>query len=448
MLEPWDEVLTLQRERKLCAEDVQTIKAECARDHGKIHVVECPDCWTRLLNRMRDRYLNSATKEWFSGRRAFLQELDTLFTRAHQHDVDFRTIDQRIYDEKKDWYRDKVRSLNLHKACQTPAEARALQQKLNDRSITADQLASDLQEAFSDGAVRNEEVFNGFIDALRAAKSPKARTDAYIDIFFQPNHDVAGAAKSQKYMDMVANGMPIADAINAMLRDRQLAKGHQDEEKHQLLKKYEELKRAKAAHELDRAKKDKARQDRARAAAAASRQHDEHQLPPCAVCLKKVDAKDFSACPLCQLLAEHFGVRREPVVFCSQECNDAGYRGHMQATHECASGMDCVQLHDEDVDMDAGPPVVVFCRECVESLGVQTIFCSARCYADNFQQHRDLLHLIEREKARLEVDDKGQLEFDPQDRSRYRARKIEDHIVTLPDAMAAWQRKSGAIVLP
>ncbi|KAI1079642.1 hypothetical protein F5B20DRAFT_570896 [Whalleya microplaca] len=446
MLEPWDEVLALQKERQLCADDVQNIKASCANEHGKRHPVECSECWTRLINRMRDRYLNSATKEWFSGRRPFLLELDTLFSKAHSLEVDFETIEQRILDEKKEWYRDKLRNLGLQNATNSPSEARILQQRINDRSITTDELASQLREAFSDSAVQNEEAFNGFLERLRLANSPKARYDAYIDIFFQPDHDATTAAKSQKYIEMVRNGVPIADAMNAMLRDRQSAKGDQDQ-KQRLQKKHEELKRAKAAHELDKAKRDQARQDKARAAAEAAAAQAQHHLPPCVVCSKSPDPQHFIICPLCQILSDHYGLKDEqPTIYCSSECQDEGYESHTNETHECASEQRCTTLHDEDVEMDGNGTgsALVFCRECVENLGIPSIFCSLRCFGANFQHHRDQVHVPEWRRAQREVNDESQLEFDPEDKARYQARKIEDHATTLDDAISEWQQKTGA----
>lgn len=329
MLEPWDEVISLQRERQLCADDVQAIQSSCLTDHGKKHPIECPDCWNRLVNRIRDRYLNSASKEWFSGRRPFLLELDTLFSKAHSREVDLKAIEQRILDEKREWYRDKVKVLGLQHATKSPSEEQVLQQRLNDRSIPTDQLISELRRAFSDGAVQNEEAFNGFIERLRLASTPQARVDAYVDIFFQPNHDPSGAAKSHKYIDMVRNAVPISDIINAIIRDRHAAERDRNEKQishRQNVEKLEELKRAKAAHELDKSKRDKARQDKARAAAALA-DDQQHNLSPCLACSKIPDPQDFIICPLCQILGELFHLRIKPAIFCSEECENARYVG-------------------------------------------------------------------------------------------------------------------------
>ncbi|KAI8957723.1 hypothetical protein F5Y11DRAFT_72456 [Daldinia sp. FL1419] len=442
MLEPWDEAIALQKERQACAEDVESIKTSCLKDHGKRHPIECPDCWTRLLNRIRDRYLNSASKEWFSGRRPFLLELDTMFSKAHNFEVELKTIEQRIVDEKKEWYRDKVRNIGLQHATKSPSEDRVLQQKINDRSVPVDQLASELRASFSDGAIKNQEAFDRFIERLKHADLPQARVEAYIDIFFQPVHDPSGATKAQKYIDMVKNGMPIADVVSAMIRDRHLAKDDQDQ-KQALHKQLEELKRAKAAHELGKAKSDRAQQDQTKETSLPDGQHD---LPLCSVCSKSPDVQDFIICPLCQILGDYYGLQVEPTVFCSQKCENECYETHIESAHECASGQGCALLHGEDVEMDDGRTVLVFCRECVETLDVSSVFCSARCFDENFRNHRDTIHIPQWKSTQHEVKDENQLEFDPEDKTKYRARMIEEHLITFDDAIEDWQHKLGVTV--
>ncbi|KAH8662043.1 hypothetical protein BX600DRAFT_512919 [Xylariales sp. PMI_506] len=445
MLEPWDEVLALEKERQLCADDVEAIKSSCAKDHSKAHVTECPECWSRLVNRMRDRYLNSATKEWFSGRRMFLQELDTLFSQAHEGKTDIKAIEQRICEEKKEWFRDKVRNLGLQAAAKNPTEARDLQQKMNDRSIPADQLALQLREAFSDSVLNSEEALGNFLGRLKAAKTPQAKAEAYIDVFFQPEHDPSGAARSKEYIEMVRNGTPMTELINVMLRDRQSSLGSQDQ-KQNLQKKVEEFRRAKAAHELQKSKKAKQRQDKANAAAALT--EPSHNFPPCLVCSKNIDTQDFSLCPICLVLGEKYHMNEEPnVVFCSTECWDKGYASHNEEAHACASGSGCITIQDEDVDMDDEGDAACLCRECVEELEMESVFCSPRCFDSNFQRHREDVHIPRREHAGELVDDEKDLEYSPEDKTRYRARKIEDHFMLLHDATADLAEKMEISVL-
>ncbi|RYP23700.1 hypothetical protein DL765_000996 [Monosporascus sp. GIB2] len=404
MLEPWDEVLNLNRERQRCADDLEKIKAACARDHAKQHVTQCPECWDRLVNRMRDRYLNCATKEWFSGRRLFLQELDTMFSKARGGSLDFKIIDQRIHDEKRDWYRDKVRNMGLHSATRSPSEAKLLQQKLDDREIPTEELASELRGAIGDDALPDEAAFDNFLNRLKDAEKNQARNDIYIDVLFQPRRDPEKAAMYQKYTEMIRGGVTIQSVVDVMLRDRRRAQSN-EEQKQRLQGKLEELKRAKAAHELSLAKKQKARQDKAAAAAASDSQHD---LPPCSVCSKALDAEDFLACPLCHLLGEQYGLGNGPVLYCSETCHEDDY----------------------------AKPVSIYTTLTLK----WTRPGGSPCFVGNG------VHVPERKKARVEVDDESQLEYASEDKTQYRASKIEEHLVTLGDALEEYQQRTGATV--
>ncbi|KAK8099354.1 uncharacterized protein PG998_012595 [Apiospora kogelbergensis] len=437
MLEPWDEVLTQEKERQSCAEDVTAIQVACVADHGKLHVAECTECWPRLLNRMRDRYLNSATKEWFSGRRLFLQDLDTLFTQAHEYKTDLKTIEQRISDEKREWFRDKAKNLGFQSAAKSPAEAKALQQKLNDRSIPVEELVPEFRNALGEDASGNQNTLNDLLDRLKTAKSPQSRAEAYVDIFFQPGRETAGAAKSQKYIDMVRNGTPIADVIHVMLRDRQASKGNQ-EQKEALQKKLEELRRAKAAHEVDKAKKAKLKQEVLSAAAV----DDVSEV--CLACSQTIPG-DYSSCSLCDVLTETYSIRKESTLFCpAEECSVKGLEAHWAKAHLCAAGDHCIDLQKEDVDMDGDNRITVLCRECVEAFKVESVFCSPQCYSDNFQRHREGVHLSEWAKIGEIADDDDDLEYLPGDESKYRARKIEKHFVVFDDVLADLEKKTSA----
>jgi hypothetical protein len=318
MPEPWDEVVTAEKEQKLCMEDVQNIKSACAKDHGKSHVVECEACWTKVVNRLRDRYLCSAAKEWFSGRRMFLQDLDSLFAQAREQKIDHKDIEQRIAQEKNDWYRDKTKSLDLHQATKTKEEERRLRDKLNDRTILANQLASDLRQMFSDSPEHNEAAFQSYLNRLKSASTPEVRSELQIETFFRPSQDPDGAAKLKKYIDALRGGKPVGEVINCMIRDRQSTTGQQSERRH-LQAKLDESRRAKVAHELEKTRKAKTRQDSMDATAV---EDGNHRMPPCAECGKDVDPQSMVVCPHCHVLAEVYHVQHETTVFCSDDCAD------------------------------------------------------------------------------------------------------------------------------
>ncbi|KAI1851885.1 hypothetical protein JX266_002738 [Neoarthrinium moseri] len=438
----WDDLAVTQKERQQLTDSVQAIKDSCAKEHNKKHFGECPECWPRLINTIRDRYLNSSTKEWFSGRRLFLQELDTLFTQALAQKVGIAAIEQRIEDEKKEWYRDKLKSLGLVSAAKNSEQTKALQNLLSDRDMPVDDLIPALRSTISDGPIANQEAFDVFADRLKAAKTPQDKTDVYVDMFFQPQHDPEGAAKSQKYIEMLRNGAPLSDVINTMLRDRQANKGVQ-EQKLALQKQIEELRRAKAAHESDKAKKAKIRQDKADAAAAAEQQY---KLPPCDSCGRPGNDQGYSACNYCLALSEVYHIPDRPMtIFCSDECWDNGAVKHDREAHSCASGSGCILLQEgEDVDMDQHNRTRGFCQECVLDHQIESIFCSLQCLDANFQKHREDVHIPKRDGAGQIGEDEVDLEYASEDKTKYRARKIESHWTPLDDALKEFTQKTGA----
>ncbi|RYP82505.1 hypothetical protein DL769_001611 [Monosporascus sp. CRB-8-3] len=419
MLEVWDEVLNLDKERQRCADDLEKLKAACAGDHAKRHITQCPECWDRLVNRMRDRYLNCATKEWFSGRRLFLQELDTMFSKARSGVLDFKIIEQRIHDEKKEWYRDKISNMGLHSATKSPSEAKLLQQKLDDREMPTEELASELRGAIRDDALPDEAAFDNFLNRLKDAGTTQARNDIYIDTLFQPRRDPEKAAMYQRYMEMIRGGDTIQSVVDAILHDRRWAQSN-EEQKQRLQGKLEELKRAKAAHELSLAKKQKARQDKATAAAASNSQYD---LPPCSVCSKALDAQDFLACPLCHLLGEQYGLGNGPILYCSETCHEDDYN-------------DRNRIGKQHITARQARPVSTYATLTWK----WTRPGGSLYFAENG------VHIPERKKARVEVDDESQLEYASEDKTQYRARNIEEHLVTLGDAVEEYQQRTGATV--
>ena len=142
---------------------------------------------------------------------------------------------------------------------------------------------------------------------------------------------------------------------------------------------------------------------------------------------------------------------------------------HVKEAHSCAAGGECTSLQDPDVEMDGmGPGAgagssAVFCRECVLVLKQPGVFCSAGCYGANFQRHRDDVHLPERERRRMEREGRGsrggsreaegdaemqrlKLAGDEDGAQHQPPRKIEEHLITLEDAIQEYRQTSGAAI--
>lgn len=318
MGEIWDDVLATQKEKDTLRNAINADKETCANEHQKRHPVECEECWPRIINRIRDRYLNSSTREWFSGRRLFLQELDTMFAEARERKRTIVEIDERIQTEKEEWCRDKLKTLGLASATDRPATINSV---LNEKSKPFEELVSDLREILSKDPSDSQQAFKDFTEKLEAAKSPDAKIEVYVETFFPPQSDSEGALSCKKYIDMVRGGSSMSEAVTTMVRDRQF-QGSKKEEKQFYLRQKDELTRAKAANDAAKAKKAKAKQDRARAAAAAAQEHD---LPPCTNCGKKLDDQALRICDFCVALSEVYGfAERSPTYFCSESCFEAG----------------------------------------------------------------------------------------------------------------------------
>lgn len=318
MGEIWDDVLSTTKERELLKAAVNASKELCVTEHKKEHPTECPECWPRIINRMRDRYLNSSNREWFSGRRLFLQDLNTMFAEVLEHKKTLTDLEGRIQAEKEEWCREKLKNIGLISATDRPD---AVQRLLNDKEKPLEQLITELITTLSKDAGDSEKAFEDFMQKLETAPSSDVRTEAYAETFFQTKRDPNSAASCNDYADMVRNGKSMSDTITLMVRERQ-AQGIKKAEKQSLLRRRDELTRAKAANAAAVAKKAKARQDRARAAAAAAQEYD---LPPCENCKKAVDPQNLSFCDFCVTLADVYGFSdSSPTYFCSTECWEDG----------------------------------------------------------------------------------------------------------------------------
>lgn len=326
MAEPWDHVVALQRDRQLCADDLASIKSACVKDHSKIHVSLCSDCWPRVLDRIRDRYQKYAvsnSKDTYLRRQHLLQDLDHILAKARTHppkDLSFlKQLEQRIQDEKKAWSRDKVKSLDLQPTAKSTLEVRAFQQKLVDDSVSDAEIVAQLNVVLGHDP---ELPLGPFLRRVKDSKSTQDRFNLYVQTFFPPPSDSIAAGKLRKYADSVRSGVPVSEVLTTMLRDVQAARGNREERK-KLEQNLQELTRAKAAHAADVARKQKARQDKIAAASLASRAIP--NLPPCSVCSKALNPHDFRACPMCQVLSELYGLGDDIILYCSDRCQDRNF---------------------------------------------------------------------------------------------------------------------------
>ncbi|EEY15984.1 predicted protein [Verticillium alfalfae VaMs.102] len=84
---------------------------------------------------------------------------------------------------------------------------------------------------------------------------------------------------------------------------------------------------------------------------------------------------------------------------------------------------------------DAASPVI--CKECAETQSHAVVYCSTRCAAAHFRQHRETVHVPgrRRDSSKSVEHDTKDLVFEDDDRSKYHAEDITKFVWTLNDAV-------------
>lgn len=310
MTEVWDQLGYLQSRRQLCMDDAQQIRQPCTQDHEKQTVFECDECYGKIIGRLRSRYLDSSDPEWFAGRRAFLQDLEALFSAAERREIDPRDIEARIQEEKRSWYRESVRNTANRLMVDDTSSRDGVLDKLHDRDLTFEDLVRDVGDAVGRAAASSSSDIGDLVRRIVAAKEPLDRFEIYREAFFP------GEQGSQKYLDMLKSGMAMELVALRVLEDRQASTGARlQKEKH--IRRLEELRRGRTAHEMQKTKN----RERFADARVAKEFYD---LPPCNVCSTAPDTGDFLSCCLCQVLAGQ-GVKQQSTVYCSTKCFAQGH---------------------------------------------------------------------------------------------------------------------------
>ncbi|KAK1782772.1 hypothetical protein QBC45DRAFT_193012 [Copromyces sp. CBS 386.78] len=432
------------------------------------YLVTCPDCYRKALDLVRARYHQSRAAgagEWCTTRRSFLREIDTMLAGAKEYQVDPRTIDDRMQAEWDSWYLEVVQSSILRllptvigklDEAVAPEDAdpaaaaakdaiverieelqQAKQGARSHRNVL--RLTKDIDKLLKGGKEEDGDTVmggmeTGFPPELAAADTSdedrvKIMRRAFASTVAEGGDEKNLQGSQKKYCDMFKDGTtPLGQVIDRILDDKKEAWGAQAKIG-QVKKRLEDLKRARAAYELQKTKK---------ASISEHKVPEElYNLPPCHNCGQMPNTRDFLTCPICMVLVQK-GVRERQTVWCSSDCNTEGLPNHIETDHECASKDDCVQVNplrhshqhydpDQDVNMDgtstvASSPVdsdpnasspVCFCRECLTTLKCESVFCSLRCYDLNFQGHRENIHMPTRRRLNKIVTDRQHLEYFP-----------------------------------
>ncbi|PNY29911.1 Uncharacterized protein TCAP_00177 [Tolypocladium capitatum] len=381
MPEHWTELSAAKRRKRLCSEEVEALKTSCAKDCGKEHVAECSSCYGKVLDRMCLRYTESQDREWFTQRRAFLHELEGFFQDARDRKRSLKCIEARIESEKEAWYRWVLRKYPEFIAV---SDGGVNQDELRGMLDDPDRSRQELVSMMLEGAGKPPgwpASVEAFAEKVAATKADPAEVkQLYVAEFFMDRHTGHVLENAQRYLDEYAASetMLLEDIIDKIASDFQesrICQPQRDSHRRRL----DELRRAKTAFEQNKLQA----KGQLCGNQAFTASEELYNLPPCHVCGKTVDSNGVLSCSLCQAVTQMGGSKKLT-------------GDHVEADHDCEAGGRCVQLRDEDVEMDDGTSQAVSCRECIDQKRM-TLYCSYRCAGENIAEHRQSAHGVETE---------------------------------------------------
>ncbi|KAJ3488861.1 hypothetical protein NLG97_g6111 [Lecanicillium saksenae] len=365
--EHWSELNAARSQRNLCATDVEKLKSSCAQDHGKKHVAECKECYGKVLDRMRTRYSDSQEKEWFSQRRAFLQELDDLFTDAKDYKQNLHSIEAHIESEKEAWYRWVLRrNPDFLEVAEHDAPLEEMRGMLDDPDRSREELVAMMWQGVGKPDNWSEKV-ETFVEKVSSHKDkPDELKKLYISEFFKRGNEDSVLDYAQPYLDEYqgSDNLTLEQVIGRIVDDNHRSKSSQNQ-RDTHASRLDELRRARTAFEQKR-KESKALLQKAQA------KSELYDLPPCATIVQ-------------------LGGSGKLTVYCSEDCYHKGQDDHVGKQHDCSAGENCVQLTDEDTEMTDGTSQAVLCKQCIDDKRA-TVYCSERCASERLAAHVQEAH--------------------------------------------------------
>ncbi|TQW00972.1 hypothetical protein IF1G_00903 [Cordyceps javanica] len=325
--EHWSELNAARSQRSLCVADVDKLKSLCVQDCGKKHVVECKDCYGKVLDRMRKRYSESQEKEWFSQRRMFLQELDDLFTDVKNNNGSLQAIEAHIESEKEAWYRWVLRRHpDFLEVAEHDAPIEEMRGMLGDPDRSREELVAMMWLGVGKPENWSEKV-DAFVEKVSALKGkPDELKKLYITEIFKGVDGNSVLEHAQPYLDeyQASDSLTLEQIVGRIVEDHHRSRSSQPQ-RDTHASRLNELRRAKTAFEQKR-KESKALLREAQAKSVL------YNLPPCATIVQ-------------------LGGSDELTVYCSEDCYQKGQEEHIGKRHDCSAGENCIQLKDEDTEM-------------------------------------------------------------------------------------------------
>ncbi|KAM3519375.1 hypothetical protein NHJ13051_007546 [Beauveria bassiana] len=401
--EHWSELNAARRQRHLCVADVNKLKSSCVKDCGKKHVAECKECYRKVLDRLRKRYSESQDREWFSQRRAFLQELDDMFTDAKDYNGSLQAIEAHIESEKEAWYRWVLRKHpDFLEVAEHNAPLEEMRGMLGDPDRSREELVAMMWQGVGKPDDWSDRV-DKFAEKVSALKDqPEELKKLYILEFFKDEKQDRVLDYAQPYLDQyqASDRMTLEQIVGRIVDDNHRSKSSQSQ-RDTHASRLDELRRAKTAFEQKR-KESKALLREAQAKSVL------YDLPPCAACQRTVLTDEIFSCSLCQAILQ-MGGNSKLTVYCSEECYRKGQvrdtmqmryvpskltifqEEHIGKQHDCSAGEQCVQLTDEDTMMTDNSTQAVLCKKCIDDKRA-TVYCSERCASERLAAHMKEAH--------------------------------------------------------
>ncbi|KAG6155800.1 hypothetical protein E4U50_003731 [Claviceps purpurea] len=386
MPEHWTELNALKRQKALCLAQVRALKISCKKNCGKDKVVECEECYGKVIDRLRSRFSESEEREWFTQRKAFTNELDSLLQDVKRGKRSIESIEAGIESEKEAWYRWVLRRYPEFIAISDHGvDQQEIRGMLDDPDRSRDELVQTMIEGIGKPPNWPSDV-DEFADKVSAAKDSAEVKKIYITEFFIDHSTGKVLENAEKYLEDYkrSDSMTLEDVIDRIVLDIQRSRTAQPQ-RDAHMRRLDELRRAKTAFEQN-----KLQAKSLKAAQAASIKPELRDLPPCVVCGKDVPLSDVLSCTVCQALVQA-GSGGQLTVYCSEDCYRKGHDSHVDIMHDCEAGDHCVQLFDDDEEMDDGVPKVVCCNECLR-LKRATLYCTQDCALNNIAKHRLVRH--------------------------------------------------------
>ncbi|KAL8366902.1 hypothetical protein RB595_003220 [Gaeumannomyces hyphopodioides] len=456
MPEIWDYLARARRQKALCASDVEAIKESCRQNHNHRHVIECVECYGKVLERMHGRYTSSPDAECFSGQATFPKDVADLFAQARERRFALREIEERATKGRQARIIQTVKSSQVIRHLLRDSGQVHLLHKVDSGNVVLSTVLGEIRNSLGHVPAPSEDVDHCLVQLTGAEALPAAETLQVIHKIFFSDYKDSSAMGSQEELERLRKGSSLDVVMERRLERSLTNKTNKDlKEKHR--RRLDELRRAQSAHEAAKSRKTKDRQ----AAAPPLPPAPSLEVPACAACHAAVDTKSFLSCPLCQIRAG-LENRWQPTVYCSNACyhdtfvsshsipfpsssqlnlrpsanHDSNLQdSHLNDAHVCASGDDCTQLRIEDGAMDCdGSPVL--CTHCLAQLKILTPYCSKQCAEMDLQHHRQSIHHRHGEKANGGLDHgNGPI-------------GSERHVTDLHVALEALEKESSVAIKP